>query len=128
MCVRPILTMSSHSTALTAIASRSAVTAGINRSLTLTAAVMCIAAGKESFEHRDMLAAERCACELAATVRNDLVDVHVELGAAPGHPHMQREHILMVAAEDLVTSSRDQHVDFTRQSTTLQIGLGSCTL
>src|SRR5882672_10554921 len=75
-----------------------------------------------------MLAAERCACELTAAVRNDLVDVHVELGAAPGHPHMQREHVLMAAGKDLVTSARDQHVDFTRQSTTLQIGRCSCTL
>src|SRR5258707_3194007 len=75
-----------------------------------------------------MLAAERCACELTAAVRNDLVDVHVELGAAPGHPYMQREHVLVVAAKDLVTSARDQHVDFARQSTTLQIGRGSCTL
>ena len=39
---------------LAAIASRSAVTAGISRSLTLTAAAMFIADGKESFEDCDM--------------------------------------------------------------------------
>src|SRR6266446_7000148 len=109
MCVRPIFTMSSHSTALTAIALRSAATAGIKRSLTLTAAAMCIADGKESFDDCDMLtlnrmlAAERCAGKLAAAVRNDLVDVHVELGAAARHPHMQREHVLMFAGKYLVT-------------------------
>jgi len=54
MWVRPIFTMSSHSAALAAIASRSAVTAGINRSLTLTAAAMCIADGKVSFDDCDM--------------------------------------------------------------------------
>ena len=46
--------MSSHSLALAAIASRSAVTAGISRCFTLTAAAMCIADGKESFDDCDM--------------------------------------------------------------------------
>ena len=55
MWVRPILTMSSHSFALAAIASRSAVTAGTSRLVTLTAAAMYIADGKLSFDDCDML-------------------------------------------------------------------------
>jgi hypothetical protein len=55
MCVRPILTMPSHSLALAAIASCSAWTAGSSRPVTLTAAAMYIADGKVSFDDCDML-------------------------------------------------------------------------
>src|SRR5262245_9561550 len=55
MWVRPILTMESHSLALAAIASCSAVTVGSNRSDVLTAAAMYIAEGNESFDDWDML-------------------------------------------------------------------------
>ena len=55
MWVRPILTMSFHSAAFAAIASRSAVTAGISRCLTSTAAAMYIAEGNVSFDDCDML-------------------------------------------------------------------------
>ncbi len=55
MWVRPILTMSFHSSAFAAIASRSAVTAGIRRCFTLTAAAMYIADGNESFDDCAML-------------------------------------------------------------------------
>ena len=50
MCVRPILTMSFHSSAFTRIASRRAAIAGIRRCFTFTAAVTYIADGNESFE------------------------------------------------------------------------------
>src|SRR5258708_10510994 len=63
-----------------------------------------------------MLAAERRAGKLAAAVRNDLVDVHVELGAAARHPHMQREHVVMAASEYFVTDTRDQGVNLIRQA------------
>ena len=53
--VRPILTMSSHSAALAAIESCSAVTAGISRFVTLTAAAMYIAEGNVSLDDCDML-------------------------------------------------------------------------
>jgi hypothetical protein len=65
-----------------------------------------------------VLAAERCAYELAATVRNDLVDVHIELGTTPGHPHMQREHVLVAASKDLLTDTCNQGVDLIRQPAT----------
>ena len=55
MWVRPILTMSFHSCAFAAIASRSAATAGMRRSFTLTAAAMYIADGNESFDDCAML-------------------------------------------------------------------------
>ena len=56
------------------------------------------------------LAAERRAGELAAAVGDHLVDVHVELRAAAGHPHVQREHVVMLAGQDLVADLHDQLV------------------
>src|SRR4051794_31181097 len=55
MWVRPILTISAHCTAFSAIASRSAVTAGRSRCVTFTTAAMYIADGKLSFDDCDML-------------------------------------------------------------------------
>ena len=103
-----------------AIASRSAVTAGIRRCFTLTAAAMYMAEGNvvvRRLRHVDVivgmnrrLAAERRAGELAASVGDHLVDVHVELGAAAGHPDMQREHVVMLAGENFVAGLNDQLV------------------
>ena len=56
------------------------------------------------------LAPERRAGELAAAVGDDLVDVHVELRAAAGHPHMQRKHVVVLARQDLVAGVNDQLV------------------
>src|SRR5215469_2654817 len=50
MCVRPILTISFQALTFVAIASRSAVTAGMRRCFTLTAAAIFMAEGNESFE------------------------------------------------------------------------------
>src|SRR5689334_24534645 len=55
MCVRPILTMSFHASALAAIAPDSAFTAGIRRCATFIAAAMLIAEGNESFDDCAML-------------------------------------------------------------------------
>ena len=46
--------------------------------------------------------------ELTAAVGNHLVDVHVELRAAARHPDMQREHVVVLAGEDLVAGLHDQ--------------------
>src|SRR5262245_647580 len=54
------------------------------------------------------LAPKRCAGDLRASVGDDLVYVHVELGAAAGHPDMQREHVMMLSGEDLVTGLSDK--------------------
>src|SRR5882672_8041688 len=54
MWVRPILTISVHSELFVAIASCSALTAGIRRCVTLTAAAIYIAEGKLSFDDCDM--------------------------------------------------------------------------
>ncbi len=56
------------------------------------------------------LAGKRCAGELAAAVGDHLVHIHVELSAAPRHPHMQWEHVLMLAGGYLVTDLNDQLV------------------
>src|SRR5271156_4290058 len=54
------------------------------------------------------VATERGPRELAATVRDYLVDVHVELGAAARHPDMQRKHVVVLAGEDFVAGLNDQ--------------------
>ena len=55
MWVRPILTMSFHAFAFASIASCRAVTAGIRRCFTLTAAAIYIADGNVSFDDCAML-------------------------------------------------------------------------
>jgi hypothetical protein len=54
MWVRPIFTMSIHSLAFAAIASRRPVTAGSSRPVTFTAAAMYIAEGNVSFDDCDI--------------------------------------------------------------------------
>src|SRR5262245_10865148 len=56
------------------------------------------------------LASNWRARELTAAVRNHLVYIHIELGAAARHPHMQREHVVMLAGEDFVAGLNDQLV------------------
>src|SRR5882672_5306275 len=48
------------------------------------------------------------ASELATPVGDHFVDVHVELGAAAGHPDMQGKHVVMLAGQDLVTGLNNQ--------------------
>src|SRR5215472_2848181 len=50
------------------------------------------------------LAPQRRAGELAATIRNYLIYVHVELCAAACHPYVQGEHVVVPAAKDLVAN------------------------
>ena len=47
---------------------------------------------------------------MAAAIGNHLVDIHVELCAAAGHPDMQREHVGMLAGKNLVADLHDQLV------------------
>ena len=56
------------------------------------------------------LAAKRRTRELAASVGDYLVHIHVELSAAAGHPDVQREHVVMLAIEDFVAGLSDQLV------------------
>src|SRR5215471_10813185 len=118
MCVRPILMMSSHSFDFAATASRNAVTAGMRRSFTFTAAAMHMAEGNESFDDCAILTwSLGCtgawlprggAGELATAVGDDFVDVHVELGAAAGHPDVQRKHVVMLAGQNFIAGLNDQ--------------------
>ena len=55
-----------------------------------------------------VLASECRPGELAAPVREDLVDIHVELGPASAHPHVQRELIRMSAGKNFVRNSDNQ--------------------
>src|SRR5262245_1357744 len=55
-----------------------------------------------------LVTAERLAGDLAAAVGNHLVDVHVKLGAATGHPDVKRELVLMLAVQNLVAGTDDQ--------------------
>ena len=53
----------------------------------------------------------RAACRnLAAPIGDHFVDVHVELGAAARHPHVQREHVMMLSGEDFIANLHDQLV------------------
>ena len=56
------------------------------------------------------VAPKRRAGELAASVGDHFVDVHVELGAAARHPDMQGKHVVMLAGEDFVAGLHDQFV------------------
>ena len=55
-----------------------------------------------------LLAPERLTGDLRATVRDHLVDVHVELGAAAGHPDVERELFVVLTVKDLVADTNDQ--------------------
>ena len=72
-----------------------------------------------------LVAAQRCASDLAAAVGDHLVDVHVELGAAPGHPDMQRKHVVVLAGEDFVAGLDDQCISPIVEPLVGMIGNGS---
>ena len=57
-----------------------------------------------------LLAAELRSRELAASVGDHFVHIHVELSAAAGRPDVQREHVVMLAIEDFVAGLNDQLV------------------
>src|SRR5262245_63264542 len=54
------------------------------------------------------LTPERRTGELTAAVGDDLVDVHVELGAAARHPNVQGKHVVMLPGENFVARLNDQ--------------------
>ena len=70
------------------------------------------------------LAAERRAGELAAAVGDHLVHVHVELRAAARHPNVQREHVVMLARQNLVADLHDQRVRFVVEPLAGMVGVG----
>jgi hypothetical protein len=74
------------------------------------------------------LARERRAGELAATVGNHLVNVHVKLRPTARHPYMQWEHVVMLAGQDLVTGINDQLVPMFIQALAEIVGVGGCFL
>ena len=126
--------MSFHSCALAAIASCSACTAGIKPLLHIDRGRDVHGRGKgvvRRLRHVDVvvgmnrrLAAERRAGELAAAVGDHFVHVHVELRAAAGHPHVQREHVVVLAGEDLVADLNDQLVRLVVEPLAGMVGVG----
>src|ERR1700722_15944811 len=70
------------------------------------------------------LAGERRPGELAASVGDHLVHVHVELRAAAGHPDVQREHVVMLAAQDLVADLNDQSMRPVVETLAGMVGIG----
>ena len=68
------------------------------------------------------VAAKRRAGKLAASIRNHLVDVHIELRAAARHPDMQRKHVVMLTGEDFVAGLDDQFVSGVVHPTARMIG------
>ena len=63
-----------------------------------------------------VLLAKRLAGKLGGAVGDHLVDVHVELGAAARHPHVQRKHVVMFAGEDFVADRDDQRIAVRRRA------------
>jgi hypothetical protein len=61
---------------------------------------------------------------LAASVGNHLIDVHVELRAATGHPDVQREHLVMLSGQNLVAGPYDQPVRRVVEPATCAVGVG----
>ncbi|MDF9866291.1 hypothetical protein M2437_005273 [Methylorubrum pseudosasae] len=57
-----------------------------------------------------ILAPERLTGDLAGPVRDHLVDVHVELGAATRHPDVQRKHLRVLSGQNLVADLNDELV------------------
>src|SRR6516162_9030726 len=74
------------------------------------------------------LAAERRACELETTVRDHLVHVHVELGAATSHPNMQRKHVVVLTAYDFVADLDDQLILLVTETLAGVVGVGRSLL
>ena len=70
------------------------------------------------------LAAELCAGKLAAPVRDDLVDIHVELSAAAGHPDVHRKHVVMIPGDNLIADVRDQLEGGSLKSAARMVGHG----
>jgi hypothetical protein len=70
------------------------------------------------------LAGERCTSQLATAVGDHFVDVHVELRAAAGHPHMQREHVVMLTGQYFVADRNDQLVALVIEPLTHVVRIG----
>src|SRR5260370_42391342 len=52
----------------------------------------------------------------------------MELGAAAGHPHVQRKHVMMLACDNFVANLGDQFVLLVAKPLTGMIGFASCLL
>ena len=101
--------------------------------MTRLAAAMCIAVGKESFDDWLMLtwslgctgflAAELAAEQLVGAVGDDLVEVHVALGARAGLPHDKREMIVELALDHLARGADDGVGAALVEQAELEVGL-----
>jgi hypothetical protein len=74
------------------------------------------------------LAAHHATRELDGAVRDDLVRVHVALGAATGLEHHQREVLVELALDHLVGGPHDEVGDVGRQLAELRVRLGGTLL
>src|SRR5215469_16541790 len=72
-------------------------------------------------------ASERRTRNLRAAVRDHFVYVHVELRATSRHPDVQREHVVVLACQNLVTDLQNQIVTFLVETFTGEIGI-RCSL
>ena len=134
MCVRPILTMSFH--AFDFRGDRIAQRGDRGNEALLHVDGRGDAHGRRErvvrrLRHVDVIvgvnrrvAAKRRASDLAAAVGDHLVDVHVELGAAAGHPDVQRKHVAMLAGEDFVAGLNDQLVALIVEPLAVVVGDG----
>jgi hypothetical protein len=69
------------------------------------------------------LAPQLCAGNLAASVRNHLVYIHVELRSAARHPYMQRKHVVVLPCENFVADLNDQIMALLVEAFSREIGV-----
>ena len=70
------------------------------------------------------MAAERRTSDLSAAVRDHLINIHIELRAAAGHPDMQRKHVVVLASKDFVANLDNQFVALIVEPLAVVIGNG----
>src|SRR5262252_1926206 len=71
-----------------------------------------------------LMASKGSSSDLATPVGDDFVDIHVELGAAAGHPDMQGKHVVVLACQDFVADLDDQLVALIVEPLAVMIGDG----
>ena len=106
------------------MASRRPVTAGVDRAGNVHRGGKRVVRRLRRVDVDWRLATQQDARELAAAVGDHLINVHVELGPAAGHPHVQREHVVVPASQDLVAGRNDQPVPLAVELTSRVIGIG----
>src|SRR5262249_50748837 len=73
-------------------------------------------------------ASEWRASQLAATVRDHLIHIHVELSATARHPNMQWEHVVMLTGQDFIADLNNQFITLIIESFSGMVRGSGCLL